>query len=196
MWLGDVPCEDATQLDVGTITCTTANPSGGNASLPKPQGPQPVRVVFSDWGVSACNASTKNTTGNGTAGGCVYQFVDLWSRRTTWGGGEPPAEGDTVLIPGECRAPTAWALCGLRARPYMLPACRQPEGDEQHPVKRRWLYVVDMLQATPPCYWMYRPACMLWCWRVTCCLTTLQRRSCICRWGQHSVRNTASDACR
>lgn len=97
--LGEVPCEDAQLLNANTITCTTAHPTGGNASLPKPQGPQPVRVVCSDWGNSACNGTARGV--NGSAGGCGYQFVDLWSRKTTWGGGEPPAEGDTVMVPGE-----------------------------------------------------------------------------------------------
>ncbi|GAX81122.1 hypothetical protein CEUSTIGMA_g8556.t1 [Chlamydomonas eustigma] len=28
-----------------------------------------------------------------------YQYVNLWSRRSTWGGGTPPSDGDTVFIP-------------------------------------------------------------------------------------------------
>ena len=28
-----------------------------------------------------------------------YQYVDLWSRRSTWGGNTPPVEGDAVFIP-------------------------------------------------------------------------------------------------
>lgn len=31
--------------------------------------------------------------------GIDYQYVDLWSRRSTWGGGPLPAEGDSVVIP-------------------------------------------------------------------------------------------------
>lgn len=29
----------------------------------------------------------------------TYEYVDLWSRRTTWGGGAPPVEGSLVSIP-------------------------------------------------------------------------------------------------
>jgi hypothetical protein len=99
VWLGDIPCDAAEQVNASIITCTTAHPTGGNASLPKPQGPQPVRVVFSDWGNAACNATAR--AGSASAASCAYQFVDLWSRKTTWGGGEPPTEGDTVMIPGQ-----------------------------------------------------------------------------------------------
>ena len=32
----------------------------------------------------------------------TYEYIDLWSRSTTWGGGPPPVEGDTVWIqPGQ-----------------------------------------------------------------------------------------------
>jgi len=31
---------------------------------------------------------------------CRYQYIDLWSRRTTWGGNAPPRQGDSVFIPG------------------------------------------------------------------------------------------------
>jgi hypothetical protein len=35
-----------------------------------------------------------------SAGGVVtYQYIDAWSRNTTWGGEAPPIEGDTVVIP-------------------------------------------------------------------------------------------------
>lgn len=98
VWLGNVACDRAEQVNTSTITCTTANPL-----LPKPQGPQPVRVVFSDWGNAACNATGAAGAAAGVAAlrSCGYQFVDLWSRQTTWNGGAPPAEGDTVMIPGE-----------------------------------------------------------------------------------------------
>ena len=32
----------------------------------------------------------------------TYEYIDLWSRYTTWGGGPPPVEGDSVWIqPGQ-----------------------------------------------------------------------------------------------
>ena len=33
------------------------------------------------------------------AAGVDYHYVDLWSRRSTWGGGPLPVEGDSVVIP-------------------------------------------------------------------------------------------------
>jgi hypothetical protein len=29
----------------------------------------------------------------------TYHFVDLWSRKSTWGGGPLPEEGDSIVIP-------------------------------------------------------------------------------------------------
>ena len=37
--------------------------------------------------------------GFATAAADTYWYVDLWSRTTTWGGGPPPIEGDSVEIP-------------------------------------------------------------------------------------------------
>lgn len=98
VWLGDLACANAEQVNASTITCVTVNPTAGNASLPKPQGPLAVRVVFAAWGRSACEAAGRAP--NSTTSSCSYQYVDLWSARTTWGGGDPLAEGDTVMIPG------------------------------------------------------------------------------------------------
>lgn len=28
-----------------------------------------------------------------------YRYIDLWSRRSTWGGGDPPVEGDLAVVP-------------------------------------------------------------------------------------------------
>lgn len=98
VWLGDIACSNAQQVNASTVTCTTANPTAGNASAPKPQGPLPVRVVFDAWGRSACDAGAGAAIASSV--GCSYQYVDLWSTSTTWGGGDPPAEGDTVMIPG------------------------------------------------------------------------------------------------
>ena len=37
--------------------------------------------------------------GYATASADTYWYVDLWSRKTTWGGDPPPIEGDSVVIP-------------------------------------------------------------------------------------------------
>ena len=40
--------------------------------------------------------------GSGTAvvnASASFEYIDLWSSRTTWGGGPPPGRGDTVWIP-------------------------------------------------------------------------------------------------
>jgi G8 domain len=58
--------------------CTTAAPAA------KPQAPSPVLVRF-----PAGYADTQQ----------VYHFVDLWSRKSTWGGGPLPVEGDSIVIP-------------------------------------------------------------------------------------------------
>jgi hypothetical protein len=88
VWLGAIPCEGVELVNATTITCTSARPASVNAMAPKPAGQLPVRVWFGNWGNAACgNAS------------CGYQFVDLWSRRTTWGGEDLPGAGDSVLVP-------------------------------------------------------------------------------------------------
>lgn len=33
------------------------------------------------------------------SGWVQYEYVDLWSRHTTWGGNPPPGPGDSVVIP-------------------------------------------------------------------------------------------------
>ena len=29
----------------------------------------------------------------------TFEFIDLWSRKSTWGGLDPPVEGDSVILP-------------------------------------------------------------------------------------------------
>ena len=69
---------------VRASTAVTPNPSPN----PKPDpnaNPDPKQV-----GTSAATANAN------------YEYIDLWSRSTTWGGGPPPVEGDSVWIqPGQ-----------------------------------------------------------------------------------------------
>uniref|UniRef100_A0A383WCP6 Fibrocystin-L n=1 Tax=Tetradesmus obliquus TaxID=3088 RepID=A0A383WCP6_TETOB len=108
--LGSTTCSSALLVNISTITCTSGNPTAGNATAPRPRGPQAVRVLFEGLGYAATlqqlqSANTSATAGNVTAasssaaGAVTYEYVDLWSRRTTWGGGDPPVEGDMVLVP-------------------------------------------------------------------------------------------------
>jgi hypothetical protein len=116
--LGSTRCSDVLLVNSSTITCTSGNPTAGNATAPKPHGQQAVRVVFDSLGYAATTQqlqSTNSSTAAGTptpsntssvsssavssTGAVTYEYVDLWSRRTTWGGGDPPVEGDMVLVP-------------------------------------------------------------------------------------------------
>eukprot|EP00798_Chlamydomonas_sp_ICE-L_P008885 gene8886-3764_t len=81
--IGSYTCGDVTVVDDTTITCVTSHPG-----IPKPLGPLPVLILFD--GIGYADVTTV---------GMVYEYVDLWSRRTTWGGGDPPVEGDLVGIP-------------------------------------------------------------------------------------------------
>ncbi|PNH07881.1 Fibrocystin-L [Tetrabaena socialis] len=79
--LGTIPCTNvALSADAATLTCTTPKPPG-----PKPLGPRPVLVAVAGRGLAASTAT--------------YEYVDLWSRQTTWGGGPPPVEGSLAYIP-------------------------------------------------------------------------------------------------
>ncbi|PNH07097.1 Fibrocystin-L [Tetrabaena socialis] len=79
--LGTIPCTNvALSANAATLTCTTPKPPG-----PKPLGPSPVLVAVAGRGLAASTAT--------------YEYVDLWSRQTTWGGGPPPVEGSLAYIP-------------------------------------------------------------------------------------------------
>lgn len=89
--IAGLPCGSITQTGTTTLSCTTASSTGGNPSAAKPLGPQQVAVLFPDRGLAA------SARPGGAA--VTYEYVDLWSRSTTWGGGPPPEEGDSVLVP-------------------------------------------------------------------------------------------------
>ena len=71
-----------TSITSSSIQCTTGQygPTDETHS-----GVCQVLVTHSDFGLAA--------------GGVTYRYVDLWSRKTSWGGHNPPAEGDSVVIP-------------------------------------------------------------------------------------------------
>lgn len=184
VWIGDVACTNAEQVNASTITCTTANPSAANASAPKPQGPLPVRVVFAAWGRSACDAGA--SVSNSSAVGCSYQYVDLWSSKTTWGGGDPPLEGDTVMIPGSfslTQAQDGWNQDKLHAS--WCHACvlvvQRMGVPKRIQIVELLLMLMVLLQAIPLCCWTSPHPCMRWFSRATCCLMTRLPRSCTCR---------------
>jgi hypothetical protein len=77
--LGATACANVTIASATALTCTTTRPAA------RPAGPQAAALSVAGLGLTLCSAT--------------FEFVDLWSRRATWGGAQPPAEGDTVLIP-------------------------------------------------------------------------------------------------
>jgi hypothetical protein len=77
--LGNTGCANLTLISATAFTCITAKPDA------KLYGPQPVAMFVPGRGNALCNAT--------------YEFVDLWSRRSTWGGADPPSAGDSAVIP-------------------------------------------------------------------------------------------------
>jgi hypothetical protein len=89
--IAGLPCGAITQTGTTILSCTTASTTAGNPAAVKPLGPRQVAVLFPDRGLAAV----------ARPGGApvTYEYVDLWSRSTTWGGGPPPEEGDSVMVP-------------------------------------------------------------------------------------------------
>ena len=77
-----VPCA-ITSVSANEVQCTTGNHGPTNSTH---QGKGPVMLQVAPKGYATAAADT-------------YWYVDLWSRTTTWGGGPPPIEGDSVEIP-------------------------------------------------------------------------------------------------
>ena len=67
----------------GRVMCVTGahGPTGAQQS-----GVGPLRLVVEGSGAAVVNESVH------------FEYVDLWSARTTWGGGPPPLLGDSVWI--------------------------------------------------------------------------------------------------
>ena len=61
------------------------------------------RTSAANTGRGAVELTAIATVGSAaTSANATYEYIDLWSRSTTWGGGPPPVEGDTVWIqPGQ-----------------------------------------------------------------------------------------------
>ena len=57
------------------------------------------RTSATNSGRGAVELTVVATVGTSAASAnATYEYIDLWSRSTTWGGGPPPVEGDTVWI--------------------------------------------------------------------------------------------------
>ena len=70
---------------------------------PNPNQAQIVRNSNSDPNPNPNPSPNPNQVGTSAASAnATYEYIDLWSRSTTWGGGPPPVEGDSVWIqPGQ-----------------------------------------------------------------------------------------------
>eukprot|EP00966_Prymnesium_polylepis_P245251 5673507-Prymnesium_polylepis.1 len=68
----------------GSVTCITGPHGLTSESRP---GDGPVRLSVSGVGDAAVTDQA------------TYAYADLWSRSSTWGGGDPPSRGDSVWIP-------------------------------------------------------------------------------------------------
>jgi len=61
-------------------------------------------------------------TSNLLATACNFEYVDVWSARTTWGGNDPPTEGQSVFIPSGA---TVRCGCCAKAKVVALQCVRQ-----------------------------------------------------------------------
>jgi hypothetical protein len=78
--IGSVACGSVSVVNAATITCVAGAPPSDNKRLPL--------------------AVTVSQSTRGLARGSVtYQYIDLWSRSSTWGGGSLPTAGALVEIP-------------------------------------------------------------------------------------------------
>ncbi|KAG2491954.1 hypothetical protein HYH03_009686 [Edaphochlamys debaryana] len=78
--IGGTQCGNLTVVNSTAIRCTTGRPPKTILRVPLP-----VVVWQSGRGYSRSNAT--------------FQYIDVWSRNSTWGGGPLPGEGDSVHIP-------------------------------------------------------------------------------------------------
>ncbi|KAL6747058.1 hypothetical protein V8C86DRAFT_3034101 [Haematococcus lacustris] len=83
IWFGansSTACTDLV-LSGNTLSCTSPA-----APMPRPNGPVPATIMRAGVGY----LMTRQIT---------FEWADLWSRRSTWGGLDPPGPGDSVVIP-------------------------------------------------------------------------------------------------
>jgi hypothetical protein len=83
-------------------TVTSISYSGSDATVGITTGAHG-RTTASSPGVGGVELTVTATVGTSAASkNGTYQYIDLWSRSTTWGGGPPPIEGDSVwIMPGQ-----------------------------------------------------------------------------------------------
>lgn len=74
-----------TLFSTTSITCVTSAPPTANPT----SGFQICVLNSANGCASFASASVPSS----------YRYVNLWSRRSTWGGGSPPGDGDTAFIP-------------------------------------------------------------------------------------------------
>ena len=85
--IAGIPCNvtSLTHTSNGSrLSCTTGRHGATSAAAP---------------GVGAVDLFIDGLGGAAAATAAAYQYVDLWSSRTTWGGAAPPVLGDSVSIP-------------------------------------------------------------------------------------------------
>ncbi|KAJ9512732.1 hypothetical protein QJQ45_019041, partial [Haematococcus lacustris] len=87
VFIGQLPCTSPTVVNASLVRCITSAPP----VLGKPSSALPLTVNFAGYG----NAWSQGADSSAV----LYQYVDLWSRATTWGGNPPPVAGDSVYIP-------------------------------------------------------------------------------------------------
>ncbi|EFJ47176.1 hypothetical protein VOLCADRAFT_92353 [Volvox carteri f. nagariensis] len=78
--IGDVACQSVVVVNSTAITCTTGKPPNSILRVPLP-----VTVLQQGRGYARSSAQ--------------YQYIDVWSRNSTWGGGPLPGYEDSVVIP-------------------------------------------------------------------------------------------------
>ncbi|GIM05166.1 hypothetical protein Vretimale_9611 [Volvox reticuliferus] len=78
--IGETPCASVVVVSSTTITCTTGKPPKDLLRIPLP-----VTVFQQDRGNARSSVQ--------------YQYIDVWSRNSTWGGGPLPGYEDSVVIP-------------------------------------------------------------------------------------------------
>lgn len=84
VWIGKTSCDDVEVIGADQLKCRTKKPKGDNLTEPLL-----VTVRLDDEVGDAIHDN----------GDVTFEFVDLWSRKTTWGGQHPPREGESARIP-------------------------------------------------------------------------------------------------
>eukprot|EP00854_Cymbomonas_tetramitiformis_P005436 gene5436-6591_t len=78
------------QVLVDGVECANVQPYSGSVVCTTGERP---------WHVESSLVVDVAGVGVAATNGLVYTYIDRWSANTTWGGGDPPVEGDSVVIP-------------------------------------------------------------------------------------------------